>query len=734
MSGEAPKQRLLTQDEPSHATGIGDASVIKDAGLYFLCRPDGSVPLEEGHGLGLYFRDCRFLSGYEFRVANVPLETLAANDEDGFRAIFQLTNPKIERGDQDIGRQRIGARWRHVIDAQNQALRDELTLENYDTKPHSFPLSLSFAADFRDVFVIRGLVEKRPGTLRSPRWEAGALVFSYEGGDQVVRELRIEFSEPPSQTREAEAIFELELGPHQVRSLGISLAIVETQTPGRADRPQVAAAAEGMSGVEKAFERSIDGWMKGFTRVRSTSLWAERAVDRSLRDLRALRMTIDEHRFFAAGVPWFTTLFGRDSIICALQTLAYRPEIAAETLRLLARFQGKSTDSWRDEEPGKILHELRVGELARMGAIPHTPYYGTVDATPLFLVLLGEYVRWKGELSLFEELRGPVEAALRWIDEFGDHDRDGYLDYQAKGGEQLINQGWKDSGGAIVDSSGRRAEAPIALCEVQGYAYRAKEEMAELFERAGDAKRAGKLRRDAAALRERFNRDFWLEEKGFYALALERGGRRVDAITSNVGQALWTGIIDDQRVPTVVDRLMADDMYSGWGIRTLSSGEGAYNPVGYHLGTVWPHDNALIAAGLRRHGHDAEACRIFSNLVDASTYFSDNRLPEAFAGYSRAEYGVPVRYPVACHPQAWASGSIPFLLIVLLGLEPNAFDRRLRVIRPSLPPFVDRIELENLRVGAAQVDLLFDRAPSGELTVRVKRLEGDLEVQVEPAS
>lgn len=723
-------RRVLAQKQPSHAAGISDAVVIKDSELYFLCLRDGSVPLDEGHGLGLYCHDCRFLSGYELRVCDALLEPLAANGEDGFRSVFRLTNPSLGRVGTGIARQQIGVRWRHVIDAEHWALRDDLTIENYDTEPHSLSLTIALQADFRDVFAIRGTKDERPGTLRPIRWEDQELVFSYEGGDERLRELRVLFSEEPARKDEGRTRFELRLGPHETRRIIVSLSIVETnETTGRS----IVRRSDGdVRSAEAALERSMSEWMRGFVTIRSPAPCLERAVDRALRDLRALRMTLDEHRFFAAGVPWFSTLFGRDSLVCALQTLAYRPEIAAETLRLLADFQGNKCDPSRDEEPGKILHEFRVGELSAMGIIPHNPYYGTVDATPLFLIVLAEYMQWTGDLGIFRELEDAVEGALRWLDDFGDHDGDGYVDYEAEEGQRLINQGWKDSGGAIVDSCARHAEGPIALVEEQGYVYKAKRLAASMFERSGDTVRAGALRTQARALRERFNRDFWMPEKGFYALALERGGRQIDAISSNPGQALWTGIIDGEHAAPVVERLMSEDLYSGWGIRTLSAKERAYNPVGYHLGAVWPHDNAFIAAGFRQYGFDGEATRVFSDLLRAATHFEHNQLPEVLAGYSREEFGVPVRYPVACHPQAWASGSIPYLLQVVLGIEPDGYGSRLRVVRPCLPSFVGSLTLERLRVGRAEVDLSFERTSAGDVSVRVERLSGKLEITVDP--
>ncbi len=335
------------------------------------------------------------------------------------------------------------------------------------------------------------------------------------------------------------------------------------------------------------------------------------------------------------------------------------PHLAAETLRVLAHFQAEREDEWRDMQPGKILHELRIGELSQMGEIPHTPYFGSVDATALFLILIGQQAAWSGELSLFEELRGPVERALQWIARYGDRDGDGYVEYQSTSEHGLVNQGWKDSGDGIVDADGSLAKPPIALVEVQGYVYQAKLGVAALYERAGDFQRAAQLRREADELRERFNRDFWLGDKGIYTLALQADHKPLGVVASNAGHALWSGIADADKARRTMERLMADDMFSGWGIRTLSGQEKRYNPIGYHLGTVWPHDNAIIAAGFRRYGFYDALCRIFQGMLEAAMHFEARRLPELFGGFGRDEYRVPVHYPVACHPQAWAAASIP---------------------------------------------------------------------------
>jgi glycogen debranching enzyme len=453
-------------------------------------------------------------------------------------------------------------------------------------------------------------------------------------------------------------------------------------------------------------------------------------MERSICDLSMLRSSLAHEAFYAAGIPWFAALFGRDAIIVALEALAYNPDIARDTLRLLARHQGKKVDPSRDEEPGKILHELRVGELAHLGAVPHTPYYGTVDATPLFLVLLAHHAAWTGQLDLFRELRPNVDAALGWVARYGEAEMPGYVAYRSHATNGLANQGWKDSGDAIVMENGDLAQQPIALVEVQGYVYLAKMGIADLLDRTGEKDLAGRLRGEAEDLKQRFVRDFWLADKGFFALALTAGGPAA-VLSSNPGQALWTGIVPPEEARRTMECLLSEPMWSGWGIRTLSSDARRFNPVAYHRGTVWPHDNAIIAAGFRRHGFDHEACQVFDGILDASTHFGMHRLPELFSGFRRSDYGVPVRYPVACHPQAWAAGALPFMLSNALGLTPEAFDKRLRIVRPRLPEAVHCVSLRGLRVGGAAVDLSFARRRSGRISVRVLRNDGGLAVEVE---
>ena len=456
----------------------------------------------------------------------------------------------------------------------------------------------------------------------------------------------------------------------------------------RSDRAAVASpnqatrvAGRSISTTRRAAPRDDGNWR---TSVKSSSLLLDAVLARSFDDLDLLRGELDGLEYYAAGLPWFATLFGRDSLIAAYQTLAFGSATAADTLRLLAGRQGTKVDEWRDEEPGKILHELRIGELARLDEIPQTPYYGSVDSTPLFLIVLAEHAAWTGTLDLFRELGDNVDRALEWIDRYGDADGDGYVEYSSASKGGLANQGWKDSGDSMVDASGQIAKPPIMLAEVQGYVYLAWTRIADLFERDGNGDRATTAARPGKALRTSFERDFWSDDLGSYAMALEKDHKQLAVMSSNAGQVLLSGIASAEHAASVADRLLADDMFNGWGVRTMSSEAVAYNPIGYHLGTIWPHDNSLIAAGLMTYGLDQGVAKIMTALVEAAADFEHVRLPECFAGIERAAFEIPVRYPVACHPQAWAAGSIPHLLSVTLGLRPGGA-RRSPADRPAAP-------------------------------------------------
>ncbi|HEY8459542.1 MAG TPA: glycogen debranching N-terminal domain-containing protein [Blastocatellia bacterium] len=725
------EEQELIPGVTSITRNIAHAVVIKDGDIFFLCEPDGSVPLEAGHGFGLYYGDCRFLNGYELRLGSRKPDHLVWNADSGFLAVLGLSNAEIRTSDgRTLPKHSIEVKWSRLVSSENLTLFDEIELRSLTFYPVEFVVSLTFQAAFEDVFAIRGLFQGKRGQLHPPEWfeeEGLALRFAYDGADRLYRRLTARFSPAPAGTNHNTAYFKVALRPKESQRIRVSLQLSESSDAESARRP--ARPPVDLSSVEFSLRSASAAWLRQETEITSDSLLLNRVMDRSLRDLGMLRSRLGETSYFAAGVPWFVALFGRDSIITALQTLAYNPRIAEQTIRLLANFQGKLVNEWREEEPGKILHEIRVGEMARLGEVPHTPYYGTIDATPLFLILIGEHARWRGSLSLFNELRANVEAALEWIERYGDLDGDGYVEYMCKTEKGLINQGWKDSGDAIVNADGALATPPIALVEVQAYVYRAKRGIAELFRRSGDEERARRLDDEADELRQKFNRDFWVEA-GWYALALQKDKRPVEVLSSNAGHALWAGVADEEKARRTAASLMADEMFNGWGVRTLSAGEVYYNPLGYHLGTVWPHDNSIVAAGFKRYGRDAEALRIFMGLLLATIHFDGRRLPELFGGFHRDDYGVPVPYPVACQPQAWAAGTMPYLLTTLLGLEPEGHENRLRVIRPIIPDFVNHVEIRRLAIGEARADLRFERA--GERTeVKVLKVDGKLDVVVE---
>jgi len=470
--------------------------------------------------------------------------------------------------------------------------------------------------------------------------------------------------------------------------------------------------------------------MRGATRINTGNNVFDIAVLRGQRDLRALQTRTRYGDIVVGGVPWYSAPFGRDALVTAYETLMLKPEVARDCLVFLANFQGTEVDDWRDEEPGKIMHEIRQGEMARMEEIPHTPYYGSVDSTPLFLILLSEYLKWTGDLDTFRYLEDNVMSALGWIDEHGDLDGDGLVEFRRRSPMGLTNQFWKDSGDSILLPGSRIPCPPVAAVETQGYVYYAKRRMGELFLRLGKTELGERLGREAEALRRKVEELFWDEELGFYVIALDGEKRPVRVVSSNAGQLLFTGLPAAQRAKRVIERLAGREMFSGWGIRTLGEKEHYYNPLSYHNGSIWPHDNALILRGVKRYGEDEKCMAVVEGLFRASMRLGRMRLPELFCGFRRTRFDEPVPYPVACSPQAWASGSIFLILQSLLGLSPDAMRGVLYINNPSLPPWLEQVWLRGLRVGDARLALLFRR--EGQATVfSVMEKEGDMRVVVE---
>ena len=726
------KQRILTQADPAKIRKSTSAVVLKEGGLMLLTDEGGDVPWALPHGYGLFHDDCRFLDAFELTLNDAATTVLAGIGMRGFETRHRLTNEMLSSGEADaISKNTIAVDRRRLIRAG--VVHELQSIRNYGRHGARLRVGFRYRARFEDIFVVKGFVQ-RPRGRRRPARVAGndGVELSYDGRDNVVRSTVLMFSPAPDHLDGERATYDLTLPPGAETQISITI----TPSQGAADgaqrtsaHPQTSAAT-----LKKWLERSEQIWLARSASVRGSDALFDRVFRRALLDLRLLRSRLDGHTYFAAGIPWFTTLFGRDAATVALQTLPYGFDMARQTLRLLARYQATHIDAYRDAAPGKILHEYRAGELAHIDAIPQSPaYYGTVDATPLFLILAAEYVGWSGDLDLARELRPNIHAALGWMAGPADSDGDGYLDYVGRYETGLVNQGWKDSGNAIVNADASLPEPPIALCEVQSYAYRAWRQSARLLRRLGDAAAADDAERRAADMRARFARDFWDPQIEAYVLARQKGGRPAAVVSSNAGQVLWGGLAEPEHADRLVPRLMRPDMFSGWGIRTLSSEALAYNPMSYHLGSVWPHDNALILAGFRRYGHDESALRVFQAVFDAATQFRHYRLPELFAGQARTESAEePVRYPVACSPQAWAAGALPHALWNLLGLGADALEAVLHVRRPRLPEWMDWVELTDIKVGSARVDLRFQRAGDGTIDVKPSVRTGTLRIEHDP--
>jgi glycogen debranching enzyme len=485
-----------------------------------------------------------------------------------------------------------------------------------------------------------------------------------------------------------------------------------------------------MQDQRSMLEREYSRWRKQCTRFKTSNVQLSRFLDRAILDLRMLLSEGDDGvPWIDAGVPWFSALFGRDSLLTAYEYMGVNPELAWSVLRGLAALQGKEDDPICEEEPGKILHEVRVGEMAAAGEIPHTPYYGSIDSTPLWLVLLSYAYQWTADMDAVKDLWPNALAALEWIDTFGDRDGDGYVEYEKRAPRGLDNQGWKDSHDAVVYPDRRKAKAPIALVEVQGYVYDAKRRMGWLARQLGEEELADRLEGEASELRERFNRDFWMEKEGYYGFALDGGKKLVPTITSNPGHCLWSGIVDEEKAARVARKLMGSTLSSGWGIRTLAARQEAYDPIGYHVGSIWPHDNAIIAHGLKLYGFDRESMQIIDQLSMAGAYFPLARYPELFCGFSPDEVPLPVEYPVACRPQAWAAAAPLLMIRSYGGIVADAPNRALYISRPSLPSWLESAEIQGMRVGKARVDLALSQR-DGITAIQVPRKEGDLEILI----
>ncbi|ATB27331.1 amylo-alpha-1,6-glucosidase [Melittangium boletus] len=692
--------------------------VLKCDDTFALFDRSGNIRALGRQEQGVYHEGTRFLSRLELRVnGQRPLLLSSSVVQGNTLLAVDLTNPDIRVG----GKVVIPHGSIHIFRARflgSGTCHERLRVQNFGQEPASLELSLEFDADFRDIFEVRGTRRDHPRPEPSARVDGDAVVIAYQGLDKVQRTTRVS-CQPKAVKLDAQSFhFQVRLEPHQEQSFYVTVACA-------ADKPAATLPSydEALLGEVHARDELVERQCRLFTSNTLFSEW----LDRSVADLRMMT-TRTEHGFYPyAGVPWYSTPFGRDAVITAFQALWLQPSLAAGVLRFLAATQARALEPERDAEPGKILHEMRRGEMAALGEIPFGRYYGTVDATPLFLMLASAYYQASADKALIESLWPSLELAVRWMREWGDLDQDGFLEYSVRAKRGLSNQCWKDSWDSVFHANGTLAEGPLALCEVQGYAYAALKSMAELAESLGRPEQGRGWRSDAERLRQRFEDVFWCDDLNLYALALDGRKRPCRVRASNAGHCLYTGIASEDRARRIARTLTQPEFFSGWGIRTVAEGESLYNPMSYHNGSIWPHDNALIAAGFARYGLMEHATQVFQALFEASLTFDLRRIPELYCGFVRRAGEGPTLYPVACSPQAWAAGSVLMLLGACLGLELDAPHRRLKLNRPILPPFLDEVRIDRMQVGDAMVDLVFHRYDTGA-GVDVLRRHGDLEV------
>ena len=667
-----------------------DLVKILDGNTFVVSDSRGDIEASLTDPTGLFSFDNRFLSTWILTVDGERLNPLSVDDLQYFEARFFLVPGT---GTVYVDAKLSVIRRRAVGDG----FHEELTILNHDAKPVDLTVRIEAASDFADLFEVKDALQKK-GRYYT-RVENGRLLLGYERG-AFARQTTISATAPARLDKKG-LTFAVRIQPQGQWTTDLDV-VLAAGAGGTYVRPKY---LRGERQARPNMERSLERWLADAPRLESDSDPLKVTYRRSLVDLAALRFAppVSGGRSLpAAGLPWFMTMFGRDSIFTSLQALPFTPELAATTLRALGTWQGSRIDDFRDEDPGRILHEMRYGEMTAFEERPHSPYYGCADATPLYVVLLDEYERWTGDRRLVRDLEDEARAALNWIDEYADLKGNGYVWYQRRNEETgLENQCWKDSWDSISYRDGRLPGFPRATSELQGYAYDAKLRGARLARLVWkDPALADSLERQAADLKRRFNRDFWVKDGEYFALALDTEGNQVDSLASNNGHLLWSGIVDKSKAKAVVRHLLGPRLFSGWGVRTLAEGEGRYNPIGYHVGTVWPFDNSFIAWGLRRYGFKEEAARVAAGILDAAEFF-DGRLPEAFGGYERGVTKYPVQYPTACSPQAWSTGTPLLLLRTMLGLEPVGDHL---VVDPALPDSIGLLALLDIPGRWGRVD------------------------------
>jgi glycogen debranching enzyme len=676
------------------------------------------VPIRGGPE-GLYHCDTRFLSRFQLSVEGRPPLLLSSTVQNNNAVLdVDLTNPDLTRGETiELSKDTV-----HISRTKflwNAGCYEILSVKNFGEAPHRIRVAFDFDADFMDIFEVRGFVRRSRGSVTARRCGPDHVRFRYASLDGAPRSTELWFAPRPAELDAHRAQFELDLEPRERQTVTVSVHCNMEDRP--FERNPVVAL--------RAARRSLRAAARRASAIETSSPVMNEVLCRAMADISLLVTDTKYGPYPYAGVPWFSTPFGRDGIITALETLWLYPSLARGVLRYLAATQATGTDPIQDAEPGKILHETRRCELANLGEVPFGRYYGSVDSTPLFIVLAGLYWRYTNDRETLEHIWPNIRAALAWIDEHGDADGDGFVEYRRRSDGGLVNQGWKDSGDAVFHADGRLAEPPIALCEVQAYVYLARVLAAELSHAVGETDVAARQQRRAFELRESFDAQFWDEELGTYALALDADKRPCRVRTSNAGHVLFAGVAHPERAARVAKTLLGRESFTGWGVRTVDAEERRFNPASYHNGSIWPHDNALIALGLSRYGHSEEAAKVTTAVFDAAARMDLRRLPELFCGTTRRRDKGPILYPVACAPQAWAAAAPFALLQACLGLEIDAAHRIVHLTHPRLPPAFESLRIRNLAVADAGLDLLL-RRHGDDVAVNVLGRRGDAEVDV----
>ena len=689
---------------------------LKHGDTFGLFDHYGDIVPEAGSPFGLFHQDTRILSGFQLLInGQRPLLLSSAVEDSNAVLSADLTNPDfIQHGRLSLPRDTI-----HVVRSKflwQAGAYERFALRNFGDRTHLVRFTFLFESDFADLFEVRGHRRRSRGLLEATVQDPQTVVFNYTGVAGDMRHAILKFAPAPGLLSTEQAAFDLTLRPRERSSL-----FVTVKCQGASQR---ASRSERFFPCLRETRRALRQSSLRATSVTTSNAIFDEVTRRSIADLNMLMTDTDHGPYPYAGIPWFSTVFGRDGIITAAQLLWIDPTIAKGVLGFLAAHQAREARPEAEAQPGKILHEMRCGELARIGEIPFGLYYGSVDSTPLFLVLAGMYFDRTGDLQTIRQLWPSIEAALEWLDRYGDRDGDGFIEYQAWNERGLSNQGWKDSQDAVFHADGTLARGAIALCEVQGYAYAGKRAAARLAGALGYDGVVGSLEKQAETLRERFEAAFWCDELGTYALALDGDKQPCRVKTSNAGQTLWSGIAAPDRATRMADELLDRDSFSGWGIRTVAASESRYNPMSYHNGSVWPHDNALIALGFARYGLAQPTLALFSGLFDAAAYMNLRRLPELFCGFRRASGKGPTFYPVACAPQAWASAAPFAMLQACLGLTFDPALEEVRFCHPRLPDLLDMVAIRKLRVGNSCFDLTLRRHGS-DVSVDVLDQVGD---------